>query len=158
MSDGLLIAIIGAGLAAILAGIGSAIAVQMGGKAAAGVVSEKPELFIKVLLLQALPGTQGIYGFIVAIMVFLNLGVLGGTPAAIDVATGWKYFGACMPVAIVGLVSAIYQAKTAVSTIHMTAKQPEASTKGIMIVALVETYAILATLASIIIIMGLKNI
>ena len=68
MSDGLLIAIIGAALAAILPGIGSAIGVQMGGKAAAGVLSEKPELFGKLLILQALPGTQGIYGFLIAIL------------------------------------------------------------------------------------------
>ena len=64
MTLGLILAIIGAALAAILPGIGSAYGVQIGGQAAAGVTSEKPELFGKLLVLQALPGTQGIYGFL----------------------------------------------------------------------------------------------
>jgi len=153
---GLVIAIIGAALAVLLSGIGSAIGVQMAGKAAAGVLSEKPELFGKLVVLQALPGTQGIYGFIVAILIFINLGFLSGNPNTdLTVIEGWQYFGACMPVAIVGLVSAIFQARTGVSAIHMTAKQPESSTRGITMVALVETYAILALLASILMVLGL---
>lgn len=154
--NGLTIAIIGAALAAIMGGLGSAIGVQMAGRAAAGVVSEKPELFGKVLILQAMPGTQGIYGFIVAILVLIQLGLLGGTPRDITAIQGWQFFGACMPAAIVEFVSAIYQAKTAVAGIHMTAKQPDSSTKGITMTALVETYAILALLASILLVIGIK--
>lgn len=154
--SGLLIAIIGAALAAVLAGLGSAISVQMAGKAAAGVVSEKPDLFGKLLILQALPGTQGIYGFIVAVLVFIQLGLLGGGATEISTQLGWQYFGACMPIAIVGFLSAIFQARVAVSAIHMTAKQPESSAKGITMCALVETYAILALLASILIVLGIK--
>ena len=56
---GLVLALTGASLAALLAGIGSAIGVGMGGRAAAGAVTEKPDLFSKVLILQLLPGTQG---------------------------------------------------------------------------------------------------
>lgn len=155
--SGLLIAIIGAGLSAILAGIGSAIGVQMGGKAATGVLSEKPELFGKLLLLQALPGTQGIYGFIVAILVFVGIGILGGTPVELTPDQGWQYFGACMPIGIVGLVSAVLQARTAVSAIHMTAKQPDSSARGITMVALVETYAILALLVSILMVLAINS-
>lgn len=155
MELGTLIALIGAASAAIFAGLGSAIGVQMGGKAAAGVVAEKPELFGKVLVLQALPGTQGIYGFITAVLVLVQIGAFGGTIQTLTMETGWAYFGACMPIAIVGFVSAIYQAKTAVSAIHMTAKQPDASGKGVTMTALVETYAILALLASILIIVGI---
>lgn len=155
MSEGLLIAIIGAALAAVLAGLGSAIGVQMGGKAAAGVTSEKPELFGKLLILQALPGTQGIYGFIVAILVMIKLGLLGGPIVEISTQQGWAYFGACMPIAIIGFLSAIIQAKTGVSAIHMTAKQPDASAKGMTMTAMVETYAILALLASILLVLGL---
>ena len=68
MTTGIVIAYVGAALCAILAGIGSALGVMMAGKAAAGVASEKPELFGKLLVLQALPGTQGIYGFLTAIL------------------------------------------------------------------------------------------
>ncbi|MDD3999598.1 MAG: V-type ATP synthase subunit K, partial [Bacilli bacterium] len=135
--------------------LGSAIGVQMGGKASAGVCCEKPELFGKLLILQALPGTQGIYGFIVAILAMIKLGLLGGTPAQLTTGEGWAYFGACMPVAIIGLISAILQAKTAVSAIHMTAKQPDASAKGMTMTAMVETYAILSLLVSILLVLGI---
>jgi V/A-type H+-transporting ATPase subunit K len=155
MNLGLVIAILGAASAAILAGLGSAIGVQMGGKAAAGVTSEKPELFGKLLILQALPGTQGIYGFLTAVLVMVRLGLIGGTPVELTTLQGWAFFGACMPAGIIGLISAIYQAKTAVSAIHMTAKQPDASVKGMTMTAMVETYAILALLASILLIQGI---
>ncbi|HEY8445149.1 MAG TPA: V-type ATP synthase subunit K [Bacilli bacterium] len=155
METGTLIAIISAGLAAIVCGLGSAIAVQMCGKAAAGVVSENPDLFGKVLILQALPGTQGIYGFLVAILVMVNIGALGGGIEQLTLEQGLAYLGACMPITIVGFVSAIYQGKVAVSAIHLTAKQPDASTKGMTMTALVETYAILALLVSILLVFGL---
>ncbi|MDD4212984.1 MAG: V-type ATP synthase subunit K [Bacilli bacterium] len=156
MSEGIIIAIIGAGLCAILSSIGSAIGVQMGGRAAAGVCSEKPELFGKVLLLQALPGTQGFYGFIVAVLVANNLGFFSGNIAQLTMGEGWAYFGAVMPATIILFVSAIYQAMTGVAAIHMTAKQPDASGRGVTMTALVETYAILGLLTSIIIIFGLR--
>jgi len=149
------LAIIGAALAAVLSGIGSAYGVLIGGRAAAGVVSEKPDLFGRLLVLQALPGTQGIYGFIVAIMVLVQVGILGGTPVALTEAQGWLFFAACIPIAIVGLLSAIFQAKMSVAAIHMTAKQPDASGKGMTMTVLVETYAILALLVSILMVIGI---
>ena len=149
MTTGTIIAIIGAALAAILPGIGSVFGVSMGGKAANGVMSEKPELFGRILILEALPGTQGIYGFLAAILLMVQIGLLGGSPAALELSQGWAYFGACMPIAIVGLISAISQGKVAASAIHMTAKQPEASVKGMTLTAMVETYAILTLLVSI---------
>jgi V/A-type H+-transporting ATPase subunit K len=155
MSEGIIIAIIGAGICAILSSIGSAVGVQMGGRAAAGVCSEKPELFGKVLLLQALPGTQGFYGFIVAILMAIRLGILGGPLLDLSAGQGWAYFGAAMPAAIILFFSAIFQGMTAVAAIHMTAKQPEASGRGVTMTALVETYAVLGLLTSIIIIFGL---
>ncbi len=152
MSLGLVLAIGGAACAAILPGIGSAYGVQIGGKAAAGVVSENPELFGKLLVIQALPGTQGIYGFLTAVIVMIKLGMLGGSTAEVSTIVGLQILGACMPIAIVGLFSAIYQGRTAVAAIHMTAKQPDASARGITMTALVETYAILGLLISILLI------
>lgn len=153
MTLGLVLAIAGAILAAALPGIGSAYGVQIGGQAAAGVVSEKPELFGKLLVLQALPGTQGIYGFLIAILTMVKVGLMGGSLASLSTETGWALFFACMPMAIVGLLSAISQGKAAVAAIHMTAKQPDSSAKGITMTALVETYAILALLVSVLLIM-----
>lgn len=126
------------------------------GQATAGVVAEKPELFGKLLVIEALPGTQGIYGFLVAVLIMVQIGVLGGAPAQLTVEQGLSFLGASMPIAVVGLLSAIYQGKTAVSAIHMTAKQPDASAKGITMAAMVETYAILALLISILLVFGIQ--
>lgn len=156
MSTGTIIAIIGAALAAILAGIGSAYGVRLTGQAAAGVVSEKPDIFGKLLVIEALPGTQGIYGFLVAVIVMVRIGVLGGGVLQLTVSQGWSFFGACLPIAIVGFLSAIYQAQTAVAAILMTAKDPDTSAKGITMAALVETYAILALLVSILLVFGIQ--
>ena len=152
MTTGLVIAIIGAFFAAVLPGIGSAYGVQIGGQAAAGVVSEKPELFGKLLVVQALPGPQGLYGFLTAVLIMVRTGLLSGNPVALNTYQGWAFFVAALPMAIVGLLSAISQGKAAVAAIHMTAKQPDSSAKGITMTALVETYAILALLVSVLLV------
>ncbi len=152
---GLAIAIFGAALCAALAGCGSAIGVMAAGKAAAGVTSQKPELFGKLLVLQALPGTQGIYGFLTAILIMVRLGLLGGSPLEITDTVGWQFFFAALPMGLCGLISGIAQGKTAVAAIHLTGKQPDAAGKGITMTALVETYAILALLISILLVFGI---
>lgn len=149
MTTGLVYALIGAALSIGLAGIGSAIGVALSGKAAAGVISEKPELFGKVLILQALPGTQGIYGFLLAILILVKVGLIGGNVVALTDAQGLSLFAAALPIAVVGLVSGIYQGKMAASAVAMTAKKPNMSARGMTMTAIVETYAILALLVSI---------
>jgi V/A-type H+-transporting ATPase subunit K len=156
MSTGVIIAMFGAAFCASLAGIGSANGVQCAGKAAAGVCAEKPELFGKLLVLQALPGTQGIYGFLVAVLIMVQTGVISGNPADLSIQQGIAYFFAGFPAGIVGWWSGIYQGKTAAASIHMTGKDPDASAKGITMTALVETYAILALLSSILLLFGIK--
>jgi V/A-type H+-transporting ATPase subunit K len=153
--DGMTLAIFGAACAAIFAGIGSAIGVQRAGKAAAGVLSEQPDLFGKLLLIQALPGTQGIYGFLVAILVMSRTGLLGGTLMEVTMTQGWGFFFACLPIAVVGLISGIMQGNVAASAVYLTAKQPGSSARGITMTALVETYAILALLISILLLYGI---
>ncbi len=148
---GQLLALIGAGLAVFLAGIGSAVAVGMVGQAGAGVVSEDPDKFGQVLLLQALPGTQGIYGFLIGIIILVKLQIFSGMPE-ISVKTGWLLLTGALPIAIVGLVSAIWQAKTAAAGVSMIAKRPEEVGKAITFAVIVETYAVLALLASFLII------
>ncbi len=144
---GLIIALLGGALATLLPGIGSATGVSRAGDAAAGVVTEDPKKFSKVLILQLLPGTQGIYGLLTTFMLLAQIGILGGTTP--DLATGILYFIACMPITFVGYYSAIYQAKTAVSGIAIVAKKPDQQSKGMMLAAMVETYAIFAVLISI---------
>ena len=149
MTYGLVLSIIGAAIAAGLAGIGSAVGVSIAGRSATGVLAEKPNLFGSVLVLQALPGTQGIYGFLMAVLILQKVGLLGGQAVPLDDWQGWAFLGAAIPIALVGLLSGIAQGKVAATSILMTGKRPEMATRGITVTALVETYAILALLVSI---------
>lgn len=152
MTIGTVLGMLGAACAALFAGIGSAIGVGMAGKAAAGVTAEDPDKFSKVLVLQLLPGTQGIYGLLTAFLAFMQLGLFGDI-AQLSTAAGLTLFAACLPIAFVGLLSAIYQAKVAVSGIAMVAKRPEESGKAIILTVMVETYAVLALLVSLLAVM-----
>ncbi len=147
MTLGTFIAVLGAACAAIFAGIGSAVGVGMAGKAAAGVTAEDPDKFSKCLVLQLLPGTQGIYGLLIAFIVFIKIDLFGGI-LGLTVESGLTLFAGCMPMAVVGLLSALYQSKVACSGIALVAKRPEESGKAIILTAMVETYAVLALLVS----------
>lgn len=147
MSLGIFYAILGAALAAVFAGIGSAVGVGLAGQAAAGLTAEDPDKFSKALILELLPGTQGIYGLIIAFIVFIKIELFGNMVTLTD-AQGLAIMAGCLPMAIVGLISGIYQGKVAASNIAMIAKRPEAFGKGITITAMVETYALLALLIS----------
>ncbi len=148
MNLGMVFAILGAALAASLAGWGSAKGVGTAGQAAAGVVAEEPNLFAKVLILQLLPGTQGIYGLLVAFITLSRIGVLGGE-AVTTTAQGLMYLAACLPMAFVGFVSAVHQGKTSAASIGIVAKREDQFGKAMLFPAMVETYAILALLVSI---------
>ena len=145
---GIVFALLGAVLAALLGGIGSAIGVGMTGQAAAGVVTEDPGKFGKVLVLQLLPGTQGIYGLLIGFITLTQIGILGGN-SDITLAKGLLYLAACLPMAIVGLISAKWQARASVSSISLVAKKPDQFGKAMIFPAMVETYAVLALLISI---------
>ena len=147
MSLGIFYAILGAALAAVFAGIGSAVGVGLAGQAAAGLTAEAPDKFSKALILELLPGTQGIYGLIIAFIVFIKINLFGEMATLTD-GQGLAIMAGCLPMAIVGLISGIYQGKVAASNIAMIAKRPEAFGKGITITAMVETYALLALLIS----------
>ena len=149
ITTGVALGILGAALAALLAGIGSSIGVGIAGRAAAGVVTEDPEKFSKVLILQLLPGTQGIYGLLIAFIALSNIGVLGGSVRQLTMGEGLSFLMACLPMAFVGLMSAVMQGKTSVASIGIVAKKPEEFGKAMILPAMVETYAILALLVSI---------
>lgn len=148
--SGIVFALLGVAVAVALAGAGSAWGVGIAGQAAAGVVTEDPSKFAKVLVLQLLPGTQGIYGLLVGFITLSKIGLLGGgADMAMPLAQGLLYFAACLPIGIVGLVSARYQGETAAASIGIVAKKPEQFGKAMLFPAMVETYAILALLISI---------
>ena len=146
---GLVYALLGAAVAVFLAGAGSSIGVGIAGRAAAGVVSEDPGKFAKVLIIQLLPGTQGIYGLLVGFITLSKIGLLGGNAAALDPKTGLLILAACLPVGIVGLISGKAQGQTAAAAIGVVAKKPDQFGKAMLFPAMVETYAILALLISV---------
>jgi V/A-type H+-transporting ATPase subunit K len=156
MSSGLTLAILGAALAVFVAGIGSAIGIGLAGQAASGVMSEDPSKFGILIPLAALPGTQGIYGFLSGFLVILKLGLLGGQIIQPTVQQGWQIMFASFPVAFAGLVSGIHQGKVCASGIYMVAKQPKDMTKPLVMGALVETYAVLGLLATVLLLNGIK--
>lgn len=156
MALGLTLAILGGALAVILGGIGSAIGVGLAGQASSGVMSDDPEKFGSLLLLVALPGTQGIYGFLSSFLVILKLGLVGGTPVSPTTFQGWQVLVSCLPVAFTGLVSGIHQGKVCASGVYMVAKQPKDLMKPVIMAALVETYAVLGLLITILLQNGIK--
>jgi len=155
---GIIFAILGAALATLLPGIGSAAGVGLVGEASAGVTAEDPSKFSKLLILQLLPATQGIYGMLTSFLLLSSLGIIGGSPVEISVAKGLAYLISCLPIAIVGYFSAIKQAKTSAAGVSLVAKRPDQMVKGMLFSAMVETYAILALLISMLGNTGINNL
>lgn len=141
-SGGIIFAILGMATATIFSGIGSSKGVGMTGEAAAALTTSQPEKFGQALILQLLPGTQGLYGFVIAFLIFTNLS------GDLSVVQGLGYLGASLPIAFTGLFSGIAQGKVAAAGIQILSKKPEHSTKGIIYAAMVETYAILGFVIS----------
>ena len=139
---GYALGLLGAGLAAVLAGIGSAKGTGIAGEAGAGLVSEDPSKFGKAMILQVIPGTQGLYGFVIW---FLALSKL---VPGMDVAQGLQVLNACLPIALGGLLSGIAQGKVAAASVNILAKKPDDWSKGMILCITVEFYAILSLLAS----------
>lgn len=151
---GIVLAILGASLAAALPGIGSARGLGIVGQAGAGVVTEDPDKFGKALILQLLPGTQGLYGFVTAIIIITNSGLMGGD-LGLSLEKGFLFFLASLPIALAGWKSAISQGKTAAAGIGILAKKPDHVMKGVLFAVMVETYALLGFVASMIMIVSI---
>ena len=150
------LAILGAALAVLLPGFGSARAVNSVARATAGLISEEPQKFGKSMLLQALPMTQGIYGMVVAFLIIVFSGIMNLNLAEgeyLELAQGAYYLFASLPIALGGWYSAIKQGEVAVAGISVLAKQPDAVGKAVISASFVELYAILALLISILLVL-----
>ncbi len=145
---GFMLVILGAALAAGLAGAGSALGTGVAGQAANGVVSEDPDKFGSLLVLQALPGTQGIYGLVALFMIINKLPAIGQL-GTISAGSGLAMLGAALPVALTGLVSGLYQGKVCSAACSLVAKRPGEVGKGMVFAVIVETYAVLGLLGTI---------
>jgi V/A-type H+-transporting ATPase subunit K len=152
---GLALALFGCVLAAVPAGIGSAMGIRLVADVASGVLAEDPKKFGSLFVLVALPGTQGFYGFLGAFLAIMKLGILG-TLAPITFWQGAQLCLACIPVGVAGYVTAIWQGKVCAAGAELVAKRASEGAKGIIFGALVETYAVLGLLATIFLQMGVK--
>ena len=147
------LALLGAALAAALACVGSAKGTGIAGEAGAGLVAEDPGKSGKALILQVIPGTQGLYGFVIFFVAFSKVsGVIG----ALTVQQGLQVLSACLPIGIGGLLSAIAQGKVAAASINILAKNPDHWSKGMILCITVEFYAILSLLASFMMLNGIS--
>ena len=133
------IGILGLSLCMILCGCGSAIGLYKTGSAAAGVLAEDNKKFSKIIVLALLPATQGIYGFVLAVM---KIGAI---------AQGWNLFGAMIGLGVTGMLSAILQGITASSCIYAIGKNSAGSGKYVLFPAMIEFYAILSLVLGIMI-------
>ena len=154
MMGGQALAFIGFALAVGLCCIGSAKGTGMVGEAATGVLSVTPEHFTKCMILQALPGTQGLYGLAAGFFGLFTLGFFSGNPATLSVADGLAVLFACVPVMLGGLLSAIAQGRVAAASINIVAKKPDDYMKGVIMCGIVEFYAILSLVGTILLLMN----
>ena len=141
---GWFIGLLGLALTTIFCGIGSSIGLKASASAAAGVMSEDASMFSKVMILVLLPATQGLYGFVIAIIGGKNIGT------GMTLAEGWQVFAACLPMMVAGFTSAIFQGKTSATTIMAAGKKPEIAGKAMLFPAMIEFYALLGLVVSII--------
>lgn len=152
---GLALALLGSGLAVGLSCVGSAQGTGIAGEAGAGLLSQDPSKSGKVMVLQLLPGTQGLYGLVVWFFALIRMGMLDGSAVDLTVMEGLRYFAACMPMALGGWLSAVAQGRVAASSINILAKKPNDWSKGLILCGIVEFYAILSLLTSMLMLLWL---
>ena len=151
-NNGNFLAYLGVAVAVFLAGCGSAKGVGIVGEAATGVIIEDPDKFGQLLVLQVLPGTQGLYGFLIGIIIMMRTGMMGGI-IDLTMAQGAYILAASLPVGVVGLISGSSQGRVAAAGVNIVAKKPDQVSKAMIAAAMVETYAILAFLVSFLLIL-----
>ena len=149
--DAVVFAVIGAALSAILGGAGSSFGISSAGVKGAAVLSEKPNLFGKILVMTALPGSQGVYGLLIAVLAISKAGLFGGE-AALSMAAGYKILFAGLIMGLSGLFSGWAQGKIVASGISAVARDESISGKVIVLSVIVETYAIFGLLVALLII------
>ena len=152
-SLGVPLGFLGGALAVGLACCGSARGVGMVGQAGAGLLSVDPSKFSRVLILQILPGTQGLYGLVVWFLALMKLGFFSGELVMLTPGQGLMFLAACLPMAIGGLLSGIAQGRVAAASVNIVAKNPNDWSKGMVLCIIVEFYAILSLLISFLMIM-----
>lgn len=156
MELGLVFAIAGAAIVMVISGVGSSIGVSLAAQAAAGVMTEDPEKFGRMIPLIGIPGTQGFYGFLIGFLVLNKLNLLAADIKVPTLAQGMQIFSICAIVSLVESISAVWQGKASVASIYIVAKKPEETGKALVLPIFVEIYAILGLAAGFLLLQGVK--
>ncbi len=153
--SGIVLSIIGAVIAAFLAGIGSGFGVYMAGSKAAGVLAEKPDLFGKLLVITALPGSQGVYGLLIAILALAKIGLFSGG-AEVSLIAGYQILWAGILMGLAGLFSGVLQGRVAAAGIGAVGKDGSVAGKAIVLSVIIETYAIFGLLVALLVVNSIQ--
>jgi V/A-type H+/Na+-transporting ATPase subunit K len=156
MELGLIFTIAGAVIVMVISGIGSSIGVALAAQAAAGVMTEDPEKFGRMIPLIGIPGTQGFYGFLIGFLVLNKLNLLTTQIIIPNLSQGIQIFFICLVVSLVESISAVWQGKVSVASIYIVAKKPEEAGKALVLPIFVEIYAILGLAAGFLLLQAVK--
>lgn len=148
MTLGISLAILGAAISISLAGIGTIMGTMSVAASGSNLLAKDPKLFGQVLLFSALPSSQGLYGFLIAIIITQNVGILGGDLATINTETGLALVFGALPVGLLGLFSGMLQGKVLQSGLRMIMENPSEAGKSIILGVLIETMAVFGFLLS----------
>ena len=142
MTTALILAYVGVALMVGLAGIASAVGTAICGQTAVGAMKKNGGAFGSYMILSALPGSQGLYGFVCFFM------VRGLLVENMELYEGAAIFGAGLLVGIVNLAAAIYQGKVCANGIAAIGNGHDVMGKTLILAAFPELYAILTVAAT----------
>ena len=141
---GAAIAVLGSSLSAFGHGIVAS--------AASRSLENKPRLFGKTLILSALPGTQSVYGLLVAILLLSASGLLTGSPKEIPLGVGLMCLGAGLAIGLSAPISAIMQGMVASGGVGSIVENEKIFDKSLVLAAITETQAIYGLLVAVLLI------
>ena len=150
------LAITGAGLAVFMCGIGASLGMSIVQRAAAGLVSEQPDKYTRTLVFQLIPTTAALYGFVVAFLILQNMNM--GAESAYATWNGAMVLAACLPIAVVGMVSSLAQARVCASAIMMLGKRPETYGRAITMAIFIEFFALLGLMVSVLAVLAIPTL
>jgi V/A-type H+-transporting ATPase subunit K len=150
MIDATTLALFGVGISVGLGAAGSSLGSGAVARVGASLLSKEPQKFPQALVLAALPSSQALYGFLYGIIILLQTGLLNGQ-ITVDSATAFGFMASAIPVGVAALFSGYAQGQVAASAIKIVAEKPENLNQGIVLSALIESFAIFGLIISILI-------
>ena len=139
-------ALIGAAIAVGLSGIGSGVGMSWVQQAAAGVVSEEPQKFGKTLVLQLIPSSGALYGFVVGFLILNNTVIGGGLYTPVE---GLTILAVSLPIGIVGLFGSLAQSKVCAAGVKMVGRREDLSGRALVMGVFIELFVLFALIISI---------